>query len=337
VIIDRLKAAAARGVRVFLHFDAYASRGVSKQSVQNMKDAGIHVKKFEPLLRSRHFYFGRRLHHKVVVADGIHSLVGGRNVSNDYNDQPGKPGWMDLTVYCEGEASLTIMQICRQLWRNQKSLPPIDNEQLENYYKEIPEGEHTEVRVRRNDWVMSKNQIHKSYLQMFDQAKERITIMCSYFLPGSIYRLKMARAVRRGVKIDVILAGISDVKMAKNAERFLYRWLLKNNIGIYEYQRTVLHAKTATYDYGWVTIGSYNVNNISAHASLELNLDIRDKAFAKLVQQELDDIREKRCKQITPENFAKTNNFFSRLWQRICYVIINNILKLFTFYFTQER
>jgi cardiolipin synthase len=336
-VIDAMKAAAARGVQVFLHIDAYASQALPRKTISEMKEAGIHVKRFEPLLRSRHFYFGRRLHHKVVVVDGIYSLVGGRNVSDKYNDMPGEPAWMDFAVYCEGEASLTLLLICRQLWKGQKRLPKLSRQLMDEFYDKIEVSDHTEVRIRRNDWVKRKNEVYKSYADMFDHANDRITIMCSYFLPGMSFRRKMQRAVRRGVDIKVILAGVSDISVSKNAERYLYNWMLKNRIGIYEYQPTILHAKTAVFDYKWTTIGSYNVNNISAHASLELNIDIRDSKFTTLVQKELDNIIETHCEQITAENYKRSTNFLKRVWQHTCYLFVNNILKLFTFYFRQEE
>lgn len=336
-VINALKAASFRGVLVFLHIDAYASQGLSNEAISEMKEAGIAVKRFEPLLRSKHFYFGRRLHHKVVVVDGIYSLVGGRNVSDRYNDLPDEPAWMDMAVHCEGEASLDLLRICRQLWNDTKRLPAIPEELLENIYENIREMDRIEVRVRRNDWVKRKNQIYNSYLNMFRLAEDRITIMCSYFLPGTLFRRQMAAAVKRGVKVDVILAGISDINMAKHAERYLYDWMLKKGIGIYEYQTSILHAKVAAFDGKWATIGSYNVNNISAHASLELNLDIRDKGFVRQVEEELDHIMAANCQQITLENYKISTGFWRKIWQRICYLFINNVLKLFTFYFRQEE
>jgi len=112
-VITALKAAVQRGVAVFLHIDAYASQGLPKRTIADMKEAGIYVKRFQPLLRSRHFYFGRRLHHKALVADGLYSLVGGINVSNRYNDLPGHPAWLDMALECEREASLTLQSHCR--------------------------------------------------------------------------------------------------------------------------------------------------------------------------------------------------------------------------------
>jgi cardiolipin synthase len=97
----------------------------------------------------------------------------------------------------------------------------------------------------------------------------------------------LSRAAKRGVKIRVIVAGKSDVMLSKNAERWLYDWLLRHNIEIYEYEPAVLHAKTAVFDSEWVTIGSYNINNISAYTSIELNVDIHSTVFAKEVEQDI--------------------------------------------------
>jgi cardiolipin synthase len=204
------------------------------------------------------------------------------------------------------------------------------------FCEQIPENEKKGVRVRRNDWVKRKSEVWKSYLEMFKRSEKNIVIMCSYFLPGLTFRKSISRAVKRGVKIKVILAGTSDIKIAKHAERFLYDWLLKNNVEIYEYQETVLHAKVAVFDSGYVTIGSYNVNNISAYASLELNMEIKDNEFARHTEKVLTNITN-HCKQITRENYTSSTHFFRRLWQRICYRFINNVLNLFTFYFKQEE
>ncbi|MBK8951574.1 MAG: hypothetical protein IPM85_03785 [Chitinophagaceae bacterium] len=171
---------------------------------------------------------------------------------------------------------------------------------------------------------------------MFSNAEDHMTIMCRYFLPGRFFRKRLALAAKSGVKIRVILAGRSDISMAKHAERYLYDWLLRNNIEIYEYQDTVLHAKMATYDSAWTTVGSYNVNNISAYASLELNLDIKDDVAANEAGHIMNTIIKKHCKRITKENNPAAKNFFKRIWQRFCYSFINNTLNIFTFYFKQE-
>ena len=327
--------AARRKVNIYLLVDGYASQGMSKKMIKEMKDAGVMVKWFEPLFRSKHFYFGRRLHHKVLVVDGLYSLVGGVNICNRYNDMPGTPAWLDTAIYCEGDASFGLYKVCFEMW-GEKNIPLLDTQHIKDFIETIPEEEQFMVRVRRNDWVKRKNQIWKSYYDMFNKAQKNITIMCSYFLPGRLFRKKIGQAVKRGVKVKVVLAGQSDIMMAKHAERYLYDWLLRNNIEIYEYQETVLHAKLAVYDSKKVTIGSYNVNNISAYASLELNMEVENHSFASFVDKEINEIISNHCKLITKDNYTASTNIFRRLWQKFCYSFIKNVLNLFTFYFKQE-
>lgn len=334
-VIRSLQTAAARGVSVYLQLDAYASRELSHKAVHALREAGVQVKWFEPLFKSRHFYFGRRLHHKVVVADGYRCLNGGINICDRYNDLPGEPAWLDMAVYCEGEASYIVYHICRKMWGEKELTPALPWKQTDELADNIPETERMDVRVRQNDWVKRKIEIWRSYMEIFTHSEKQLTIMCSYFLPGVLYRRKLAQAVKRGVKINVILAGISDISMAKHAERYLYDWMLRNNIGIYEYQGSVLHAKMATCDGIKTTVGSFNVNNISAYASLELNLDIRDQAFTAHADEVLKKIMTKSL-PVTRENYLASTGFFRRAWQRFSYWIFNTVLKLFTFYFRQE-
>ena len=160
--------------------------------------------------------------------------------------------------------------------------------------------------------------------------------MCSYFLPGRILRTRLAKAAKRGVKVRLILAGPSDVKLAKYAERYLYDLMLKNGFEIYEYQPTVLHAKMMVVDNHWVTIGSYNVNNVSAYASVELNLDVRNKPFASSVQQMMDTIIKNDCVRVTNKNFISNTGFLKRFLQKSAYEIVRVIINLSTFYFKHE-
>jgi len=332
-----LEDAAGRGVKVYLHVDGYASQKLSRQFVSGLRSAGVHFRRFGPFFRTRKFYFGRRMHHKVVVVDGIWSLIGGINVCDRYNDLPGSSAWLDMALFCEGEESLAVHRLCRDMWGPRAAAGAIDREKAEEYFSRIPEKEYHSVRVRRNDWVRRRNEISKSYLQMFLHAEKEIIIMCSYFLPGRVLRRVIRLASIKGVKIKTVLAGPSDVMIAKHAERYLYDWLLKNQVEIYEYQRTVLHAKVAVYDQRWVTVGSYNVNNISAYASLEVNFDVRHKPFAVETKKELENIIIRDCRRITAENYTSTTGFFRRLWQRFCYSFISTMLSLFTFYFKQEE
>lgn len=327
--------AAQRGVKVYLLLDGYASQYLPDEFIAQLKASGIQFRWFEPVFRSRYFYFGRRLHHKLIVVDEVHSLVGGVNISNRYNDMPDQPAWLDWALYSKGEVSAELHNLCVETW-NKAGWGKKKNQLINATGSIHLQGEECFVRVRRNDWVRRKNQISRTYLEMLKRATSHVTIMSSYFLPGRAFRHNMTQTAKRGVRIKVIAAGMSDIAMVKHAERYLYRWMLKNNIELYEYQPNVLHGKLSTYDSGFVTVGSYNVNNLSAYASIELNIDIQNKKFAEAVEQTLEQIMLNDCVRITEKEFEQYNTFLKRIWQRICYETIRLLFFLFTFYFKQR-
>ncbi|HKR05240.1 MAG TPA: phospholipase D-like domain-containing protein [Bacteroidia bacterium] len=330
-ICNALLKAVKRNVKVFLLLDGYASNSLPEDFIKRLTEGGISFRWFEPFFSSSKFYFGRRLHHKVAVADEKIGLVAGLNIANRYNDINNTPAWLDFAVLVEGQACITLNETCVKVWGRKSRDKKLVNEEKKIFFKNSKNNDHTLVRVRRNDWVRGKHDISKSYIEMFNKAKKNITIMSSYFLPGNIFRIRLKAALRRGVKIRVILAGVSDIALSKYAERYWYAWMLRNNIEIYEYKKTVLHAKVAVCDDEWASIGSYNVNNLSAYASIELNLDIKSDHFIKTLTSEFDTILKNDCEQVTNENYEKQKNIFWKFTAWASYIITRMLLFFFTY------
>lgn len=334
-IANLLREAAMRGVEVWLMVDGYASRGLSEAFLKGLETSGIRFRYFEPLLQGGSWYVGRRMHHKVLVADALRGLVGGLNVSDRYNDLPGQPAWLDWAVDVEGEAAFELFRICVQVWMRS---PSAARRMIAAHPSPVFDiGTTCPVRVRRNDWVNRKGQVSRSYLELLRDAKREVIIMSSYFLPGRAIRRSLKQASRRGVKVRLILAGISDVSVAKHAERYMYRYLLRCGAEIYEYRRNVLHGKIAVRDGLWVTAGSYNVNNISAYASVELNLDVDDEAFGSDVRDKLYSIIGADCIRITPDEYRTRYHWPVRVLQWLSYSLFRIVFFLFTFYFRQHH
>ena len=336
-IAQALLSAAKRAVKVYLMTDGYASKSISPSFIKELTAGGIHFRFFEPLFKSSNFYVGRRLHHKVIVVDAAIAMVGGINISNHYNDLPGNVAWLDFALLVQGNVAKDLCTLCWKTWKGYQAdysrapcvikTPAID----------LQEEEIAEVRIRRNDWVRRKNQISKTYIEMMTTAQSEIIILCSYFLPGTIMRRNIKRAVSRGVKVKVVVAGKSDLLVAKNAEKFLYDWLLRNNIEIYEYQNNILHGKIAVCDSKWVTIGSYNINDISAYASVELNLDVNNHLFAKKVETILCNIINTYCSEVTKELHSKSKNVIKQFFRWVSYELFRITFHVFTFYFRQKK
>ncbi|MFM7839260.1 MAG: phospholipase D-like domain-containing protein, partial [Chitinophagaceae bacterium] len=202
---------------------------------------------------------------------------------------------------------------------------------------DIPEADKSWVRMRRNDWVRRKNQISRTYLELLRTAQHEVIIVCSYFMPGRLLQKNLQQALQRGVKVKILLAGLSDVVMAKNAERYMYDWLLRNGVELYEFTGTVLHAKIAMADGQWYTVGSYNVNNISAYASVELNLDVRGGPTIAHTHQRLLQLLQQHSVRITTEQHLRAKNWIKQFGRWSSYQLIRVIFYLFTFYFKQHN
>ena len=316
-VADALIRASERGVKIYVLLDAYGSQSLSADFIKKLTDAGIFFRKFQPLFKSKRFYLGRRLHHKLVVVDSVHCTVAGLNISNRYNDTPEGPAWLDWALYAEGDVAPVLEEICKSRLRlKHRTTSKIKSHQV----KEV-----SPVRVRINDFLRRKKQIYNSYLEMFREATSNITILSAYFLPGRRFRKKIEEAAKRGVKIKVVLTGSGDVFMVKYAERYIYRWLFKNNIEVYEYKKSILHGKLAVRDSKWMTVGSFNVNNLSAYASIELNLDVDDPDFVRREEQRLEKIIRKDCIKITESKYNSRYNAFNRAVHKSAYEILRFI------------
>ena len=334
-VATHLMNAADRGVKVQLLLDGYASSGLSSGFRKKIKNKGIQLRFFEPLLKSEKFYFGRRLHHKIAVADGTIALVGGINISDRYNDVPGQSAWLDWAIRVEGEAAFELYTICNQFYdKKTNDLIELDRNSIMN---SLDTNTNFPVRIRRNDWVKNLNEISASYMEMFKNAENDIIIMSSYFIPGSFFKKNIIKALNRGVNIKLILAGMSDLGIAKYAEKYLYRWAIRHGIEIYEYKHNVLHGKIAVSDKKFVTAGSYNINDISALASVELNLDIQENEFATHVYNTLREIIKDECVRISPIKVIRSYSMYDRWMQWISYESFRLVFTLFTFYFRRNK
>ncbi len=335
LVADKLINASKRNVEVQVLLDGYASRSLSSAFRERLRKEGIQLRFFNPIFKSEKFYFGRRLHHKIVVCDSKFALVGGINISNRYNDMPDVPAWLDWAILVEGDIAYELHKLCNLFYTKwNKKVVHLDRKDL------LPKPDdalHCPMRIRRNDWVMNLNQISASYMEMLKDAQHEIIIMSSYFIPSNFIRSSMVAAIKRGVTIRLILASTSDIGIAKYAERYLYAWALRQGIKIHEYKNNVLHGKIAVCDDRIVTIGSYNINDISALASIELNIDVEEKKFALVVKKELLTIIENECVEIDPKRYHASQHIIEQFMQWLSYRTFRIVFKLFTFYFTKQR
>ena len=118
------------------------------------------------------------------------------------------------------------------------------------------------------------------------------------------------------------------MQVAKYASDFLYDWLLRNKIHIFEYQKSMVHGKVAIVDDMWSTIGSYNQNHLSAYLSIELNLDIVSTPFATGFNEHLLKLMKDDCEEITNEKFIRKTTILIQFRRWLSYQLLRLSLRI---------
>jgi cardiolipin synthase A/B len=319
-VAESLKQAAKRGVNVFLVIDAFGSSSLSNAFIIDMKKAGVHFRFFGPLFSLNTINLGRRMHHKVVVADKYVALIAGINISNKYKGIENERAWLDYGILVKGAICEQVDKICSQILnkefehQNMSNAVSLDNDAY--------------IQFRQNDRLRGKNQISRSYIHRIRNAKNSIIIVSSYFLPGTRIKHALIRAAKKGVSVNIILSGIADVPILGMATNYLYASLLKNGITIYEWQKSVLHGKIALIDDQWATVGSFNINHLSALSSIELNVDVMSESFSSDLKKHLNEVITTGCKKINYQDYVKQNTRYQRMRNAIAYFIIRTFMKL---------
>jgi cardiolipin synthase len=328
-IITRLKEAAYRRVKIYILLDGLGSLTFPSETITEMRQSGINIRFFAPLFSAYTFYLGRRLHRKVVVADAKTVLVGGINIADKYCGTLTEAPWLDYAVQLNGTIAEPLQEQCMAIYFKKRRF---QNKKIKVAFH-VQEA--TLVRIIQNDWLKRKNEICDAYIKSIRTAEKEIIIVGSYFLPGIRIIQALKKASKNKVKIKLILSGISDLPLTRRATCFLYGKLLAHNIELYEWDKSILHGKTAVIDGFWTTIGSFNLNNLSSYGSLEMNVEINSAVFSKMYQMHLEEIIGQ-CERITPESLKLKSNVFSKFINFLSYCI-TRIIELIVTYTPHKR
>lgn len=297
--LEALCTRARAGVEVMVMFDFWGS-GVSEATMARIRADGVKVHVFRPWRYmgsiSRAFNkVRRRNHRKALVIDGRIGFTGGLNISNDYasKDQGGR-GWRDTHMRIVGPEAVTLERLFLQTWHANKG-GPYD---YTKFIRPTVAG-CSELRILNHDFAEGNKPIRRAYEQAFARSKYRISVTNAYFLPPARLIAAMVAARKRGVNVEIILAGTTDVPLILYAARGLYAKLLRSGIRVFEWSADrVLHAKTAVVDDIWATVGSTNLDPLSLRQNLELNAIIIEPKFAEALQVMFEaDLKD--CREIT--------------------------------------
>lgn len=271
LLIDKRK----KGVNVRIIYDSIGSRNTSKSFWKKFTDNGVEVIEYNPIkfftLLGKWF---RRDHRKLLISDFSKAIIGGFNLSLDYAPYSlGGKNWKDMGVSFSGQAVKEVCRIFHQTWVRSGGL----NFEIPDYYSD--DGD-TYVSLSYDFGITSIHSVRRSYRYAMDNAKDFIYITNAYFLPDKSLARCLKRAVMRGVDVRIILPHKTDHPYVRLASFSILKDLIKHGVKVYEWQNEVLHAKTAVVDGIWVSLGSHNLDHISLHYNLELNVNIYSEKIA---------------------------------------------------------
>jgi cardiolipin synthase len=308
VLIERARA----GVAVRIIYDAVGSFGLPDSWVDEMRVAGCEVIDFNPIAPwRRRFRLSHRDHRKIIVVDDRVGFTGGLNIANDYAAvADGGVGWHDMHCEVTGPIVLDLARMFRRTWlrcggTSYRSPPAAASGPASGPAEPTSIAPQAFVRLLDNTRRRQRTTVRRAYLQVIKSAKQFVLIQNAYFLPDRGLRRALAKAVARGVDVRVLVPGHSDVRMIEWAGLYVFRRMARRGIKILRWRGVMMHAKTATVDAMWSTIGSYNFDAQSRFNNLEVTIEILDRATGEALVQNFE------------RDLAHADPFDEGSWQRL--------------------
>jgi cardiolipin synthase len=277
---DALTRAAARGVQVRLLLDDVGSRRARRGFFTPLSEQGGCVARFLPVNPlNRQLALNNRNHRKIVVVDGAIGFIGGMNVGDLYAGLS-RP-WLDLHARLEGPVVQSLQETFCQDWYHSAG------EDLVNpaYFPRTSEPGDVWAQLLTSGPADERwRAIHTFLFAAINLARRRVWIETPYFVPDPPILMALQTAALRGVDVRLLLPGRSDHPLVLYAGRSFLNELLAAGVRVFELNHAMPHAKTATIDGYFSTLGSANMDQ----RSFRLNFEANAFLFAESVAQQLE-------------------------------------------------
>lgn len=273
---ELLKEKSRQGVKIYLLYDHFGSFLTSARFWSELKKEGIMVRVSHPFRFSSFRSYLYRDHKKLLIIDGERAFTGGFNIADEYHGyfKKRKNVWRDTGIYIEGPIASALLCIFNRSWKTWKgelieiqATPPT----------KIPGVPVIPVFANSN---RARRRMRRLLLYSIRNAKESIYLTTAYFIPSRKILRALLNAAERGVNLQLLLPGKTDVISVYYAGRSYFRRLLIAGAKIYEYQDAVLHAKTSVFDQRFSIVGSANLDLQSLRRNEESNVGIFDMDFS---------------------------------------------------------
>ncbi|HYE57077.1 MAG TPA: phospholipase D-like domain-containing protein [Rhodothermales bacterium] len=269
---------ARAGVRCHVILDWIGSADIDEADVKAMEDAGVQVVRYHPLRWYHLARLNERTHRKLLVVDGRVGFTGGVGIADEWTGDGFDPKhWRDTHFRVVGPVVAQMQAAFVDGWLR------TTGELLDGpgYFPPLESCGAMRAQVFSSSPRQGNDSVRLMYLMSIAAARRSIRMSYGYFVPDRGALAMLERAVRRGVKVEIVLPGRHiDAPMTRFAARGLYGRLLKRGIRIFEYQPAMYHCKVLIVDEAWVSVGSTNFDNRSFLLNEEANLNVLDEAFA---------------------------------------------------------
>ncbi len=280
---DALTAKAREGVRVRLLYDWMGGFGKTSRSFWNhLRAAGVDVRCYNPPRLDLPLGWISRDHRKTLTIDGEVGFVTGLCVGRLWLGVPEEniEPWRDTGVEVRGPAVADIEHAFAHVW--DVTGEPLPDDEIAERESISPHGDMA-VRVVATEpataGMMRLDQLVAAL------ARKRLWLTDAYYAATTPYVQALRAAAKDGVDVRLLVPNGTDIALLRPLSRAGYRPLLEAGVRVFEWNGTMLHAKTAVADSKWARVGSTNLNVASWFGNLELDLVIEDAAFARQLDE----------------------------------------------------
>ena len=276
---DALAARARQGVHVHVLLDWVGSNKIDSSFLDTMRDAGVEIEKYHPPRWYTLNKLNNRTHRKLLVVDGRVGFTGGVGIADEWEgNAQDSEHWRDTHFRLEGPAVAQMQAAFVDNWMKVTGTV-LDGAE---YFPAIPATGTELAQVFKSSREGGSESMHLMYLLSTVAATRSIDLAMAYFVPDDLAQGALLDALRRGVKIRMILPGpITDTEVLRKASHEKWGELLQAGAEIYEFQPTMFHCKVLVVDGLWSSVGSTNFDNRSFRLNDEANLNIYSREFAE--------------------------------------------------------
>ncbi len=300
VLAERARA----GVNVRVLYDQLGAMGHGGSAFDELRSAGAEAVPHRPAgYRSWHAIH-RRSHARYLLIDDQIAYTGGFGFADQWSGSGRRKGeWRDSAVRVQGGLVPPLDAGFRSLWAEASGEliadPGGGGDPAPGTGREV------EALAFNSSPTSISMPVERMFALSIASARERLYLSIAYFIPNTFFSGLLADAARRGVDVRVLTANRrSDVPPAWWAGRTRYDRLLRSGVRIYEYQPSMMHAKTLVSDGIWSLVGAMNLDNQSLTNLDESGVAVLDRGFGHTMEETFFDDLE-RSNEILLEEFRR--------------------------------